>query len=345
MNKIFRDVLFPALKIIISIVLGFGTVIFLFRNEFKSIDSISFGMNTWITLMFAFCLICLRDLAFSYRFRLLCRPEKLSFFGSLRTNYMCEFVSAITPSAVGGSAMTVLYLGKEGISSGRASAIMIATLMLDEIFFVIGCPLCFIFFSGNQLLGDSEGMFHLLKIAFFSVYILLVIYTLFLFISIFFKPDIIRTFFRVVAKIPYIKRYSEKTDRFALEMSECNYELSRKSISFWLKAFMLTAIAWLARYLVVCVLLFPFINYDSQGIVLARQFTIWIMQIIAPTPGGSGFSEFLFSKYYSDFGISGILLLTVACEWRIITYYIYIIIGFVFLTSYKRSNLKEHLLK
>ena len=337
MSKIFREVLIPILKIALATILGLGTVVFLFRHEFKTIDSITFDISSLIILLLAFALICLRDLAFSYRFRILCKPEKLSIFGSLRTNYMCEFVSAITPSAVGGSAMTVLYLGKEGISSGRASAIMIVTLMLDELFFVVGAPLCFLFFSGNELLGDSKGMFHLFKITFFAVYLLLVLYTIFLFISIFFKPDLVRHLFKFVAKIPYIKRYSEKTDRFAKEMSECNYELRKKSLLFWIKAFLLTAVAWLSRYMIVCILLSPFILFESQGIVLARQFTIWIMQIVAPTPGGSGVSEFLFSKYYSDFGIPSVHLLKAACEWRIVTYYIDIIIGFLFLTS---SNLR-----
>ena len=169
MSKILREIIITTLKIAVSILLGFGAVFYLFKKEFNTIDSISFDINSCIVLSVAFCLICLRDFAFSYRFRILCQPERLSFWGSLRTNYMCEFVSAITPSVVGGSAMTILYLGKEGISAGRASAIMIATLMLDELFFVIGCPLCFVFFSDNQLLGVSQGSFLLFKIAFFSV--------------------------------------------------------------------------------------------------------------------------------------------------------------------------------
>ena len=310
MNQSRKDILFLVLKALFSTVLGLGIVIYLFRHEFSTADSITFDKYTWITLILAICLMLMRDFAFAHRFRVLCKPEQLSFIGSLRANYMCEFVSAITPSAVGGSAMTMLYLSKEGISSGKASAIMVATLLLDELFFVIGFPLCFIFFTGNQLLGDSTGLFHVLQVALIAVYFIIVLYTIFLSIAIFFKPTIIQSILHFFAKLPYIKRYAEKIDRFAQEMTDSNNELRKKPITFWLKAFMLTIIAWLARYLVVCALLLPFIDIGSHGLVLGRQFTIWLMQIISPTPGGSGFSEFLFSKYYSDLEIFPVVVLT-----------------------------------
>ena len=338
MNQTRKDIISLILKAVFSTVLGLGIVVYLFRHEFSTANSITFDKYSWITLILAICLMLTRDFAFAHRFRILCKPEKLSFVGSLRANYMCEFVSAITPSAVGGSAMTMLYLNKEGISSGRASAIMVATLLLDELFFVIGFPLCFIFFTGDQLLGSSTGLFQVLQYALMAVYFLIVLYTIFLSIAIFFKPTIIQSILRFFAKLPYIRRYASKIEHFAQEMSDSNYELKQKPFSFWLKAFMLTAVAWLARYLVVCALLLPYINIDSHGLVLGRQFTIWLMQIISPTPGGSGFSEFLFSKYYSDFELSPIVILTAVCEWRIVTYYIYIIVGMIFFTSYKRKK-------
>ena len=338
MKKEYKDALWLILKIVLSTTIGLGIVIYLFRNEFKSAESIVFDKFFFITLILAFCLMCIRDLAFTHRFRVLCKPERLSFGGSLRANYMCEFVSAITPSAIGGSAMTMFYLNKEGISTGRASTIMFATLLLDELFLVIGCPVCFIFLTGDQMLGGTTGLFHAFQIAFILVYLLLLVYTIFLTVAIFFKPAVIQSMLRFFAKLPYIKKYAEKINAFAQEMTNCNTELRKKPFSFWLKAFLLTLIAWMARYMVVCVLLAPFIDFHVQGTVLARQFSIWIMQIISPTPGGSGFSEFLFSKYYSDLNISPVVILTAVCEWRIVTYYIYIMIGFILLLSYRRKK-------
>lgn len=340
MSRINKDTLSLILKISLSTILGLGIVIYLFRHEFDTADRITFDIYTWITLILAFCMMLIRDLIFAHRFRILCKPEQLSFGGSIRAIYMCEFVSAITPSAVGGSAMTMVYLNKEGITTARASTIMVATLMLDELFLVICCPIVFIFYSGSELLGGTSGLFQAFKIAFIAVYFIIFAYTLFLITAIFFKPTIIQSLFCFLAKLPYLKKHAEKINRFAQEMADSNRELSKKPFLFWLKAFTLTAIAWIARYLVVCILLIPFIEFETQGLVFSRQLTIWLMQIISPTPGGSGFSEFLFSKYYSDLNITPMTVLTVVCEWRIVTYYIYIIIGLIFLASYRRKKKK-----
>jgi len=55
---------------------------------------------------------------------------------------------------------------------------------------------------------------------------------------------------------------------------------------------------------------------------------MWIMMLVSPTPGGSGFSEFVFSEYLSDFmpQVAGIAII-IAFVWRLITYYPYFIIG------------------
>jgi hypothetical protein len=39
---------------------------------------------------------------------------------------------------------------------GRASAIMVACLFLDELFLVLLCPLIFLFFSADDLFGASN---------------------------------------------------------------------------------------------------------------------------------------------------------------------------------------------
>ncbi len=41
---------------------------------------------------------------------------------AFRVNMLCEFTSAVTPSAVGGSSLIVLFLNKEGINAGRSTA-------------------------------------------------------------------------------------------------------------------------------------------------------------------------------------------------------------------------------
>ena len=54
---------------------------------------------------------------------------------------------------------------------------------------------------------------------------------------------------------------------------------------------------------------------------------MWLMMLIMPTPGGSGFAEYIFKEFLSSMiplGVGGAL----AFVWRLISYYPYLIIGF-----------------
>ena len=38
-------------------------------------------------------------------------------------------------------------------------------------------------------------------------------------------------------------------------------------------------------------------DWATQFLIFARQLIMWIMMLISPTPGGSGFAEFVFKEY------------------------------------------------
>ena len=58
--------------------------------------------------------------------------------------------------------------------------------------------------------------------------------------------------------------------------------------------------------------------------------------LVSPTPGGSGFAEFVFTRFLGEFlpvgpGKIGAVIVMLALLWRLISYYPYLIIGvFIF---------------
>ena len=75
-----------------------------------------------------------------------------------------------------------------------------------------------------------------------------------------------------------------------------------------------------------------------QWVILARQFVIWVVLMVSPTPGGAGLSEWLFSNYYGDLvGTAGMALI-LAVFWRIITYYLYLVIGAIVVPVWLRTT-------
>ncbi len=71
-----------------------------------------------------------------YRIRLL-TDKQLSWRNSFHVIMLWEFASSVTPpSIVGGSAVALFIVTKEGIKPGRATAIVMITALLDELFFI-----------------------------------------------------------------------------------------------------------------------------------------------------------------------------------------------------------------
>lgn len=50
---------------------------------------------------------------------------------------LCEFTSAVTPSVVGGSGLTFIYLNREGVTMGRSLFAMFGLLLADEAFLAV----------------------------------------------------------------------------------------------------------------------------------------------------------------------------------------------------------------
>ena len=103
-----------------------------------------------------------------------------------------------------------------------------------------------------------------------------------------------------------------------------------KSLFFWVKVFTATFFSWTARYWVVNFLLLAFFLVDDHILIFARQLVMWVMMLVSPTPGGSGFAEFVFSRYLGDFIPLGFAVV-MALIWRLVSYYPYLFIGAIML--------------
>ena len=97
--------------------------------------------------------------------------------------------------------------------------------------------------------------------------------------------------------------------------------------SFWLKTFALTAVAWTARFMVVNLLFWAWAPAANGFAVFARQLVVWVSMEALPTPGGSGASEWMFKEYYGDLVSQGSILVVVTIIWRLLTYYVYLLLG------------------
>lgn len=330
---------FSPIKLIIPVVIGLLVTAFLFYQEFsdKNISRVSFTLGTLLTLIPAVMLMLLRDFCNICRFRLLTRPEHLSWMQAFRINLLCEFTSAATPSAVGGSSLVAVFFKVEGISAGRGISVMISALFLDELFFVIMCPVMFLVFNEADLWGSNAHIGTQVETVLKGVYMLIVLWTSILFCALFYAPAHIRRILHWLAARPFLKKRRSGIEEFGNNLLHSSRQMKGLPATFWFKAFGTTALSWTSRFGVVCALLYPFVSWGDQWLVLARQLMCWIVMTVTPTPGGSGFSEFLFKEYYSDM-IPGGMTMIIALLWRVATYYFYLIGGFILLPAWFKNR-------
>ena len=343
---------FSVWKVILPILIGLAVVVLMFWHESRENKlaevwhEIHFTWRTWLCIILGFLFMWGRDFGLTWRFRAL-TDRQLSWGKSYKVDFLCEFTSCVTPSAVGGSSLGMVFLNTQGIELGRATTLMVTTLFLDELFFVISCPLVVCLTPAKYIFAsDADAFSHGIMYTFWGVYGIIASWTFILFAGIIWKPEWIRKMLGKISTWRWLRKWKDDIAGLGENMVATSKALRSKPFLFWLEVFGGTAVSWISRYLVVNALFLGFLPSDDkwQWVILARQFVIWVVLMVSPTPGGSGISEWIFSNYYGDLVPSIGMGLIMAVFWRIISYYVYLGIGAVIVPGWLKesfSNFKK----
>lgn len=329
------------LKTALPIVIGVGVVVWLFLKDFNpaALSILTFDTRTVLSLAACLLFVAGRDFGLTWRFRTI-TDGRLSWRRALRVDIMCAFTSAITPSAVGGSALAIFYLNREGIKVGQATTLTLTTLFLDEMFFVVFCPILVMVLPVDELFGMTTGNTFLesVKVIFWLVYAGIVIWAAILFTGILARPEWLERTVVKLFSLRWLRRWKKGAVKMTSGMRATSTWVKGQSRRWWLNVFGATTLSWFSRYLVVNALFFGFVPAASQLMVFGRQFVVWVVLMISPTPGGSGVSEWLFTNYYGDLIGDLSAALVIAMIWRVVSYYIYLVAGTCLLPSYFRKR-------
>lgn len=325
-------------RIALPVIIGLAVVGWFIVREIDN-DAMSHIRFTWNSVFWIFVAwLCMvgRDLGYMIRIRILSEKD-LTWLQAFRTIMLWEFTSAITPSTVGGTAVAVVFIHKEGISVGRSTSIVLATSFLDELYFVIMFPLILLVVGGDVLFttslqGTGIALLNNLVVVAVIGYVIILAWVILVGYGLFVDPKKIRKIIIWFFRLPILKRWHKAAVKAGDDIVESSNELKKKPFMFWIKAFTATFLSWTSRYWVVNAILLAFFAVKDHLLIFARQLVTWIMMIISPTPGGSGFAELILGRFISDAieadpEIVGSLALAIAIIWRIISYYPYLIIG------------------
>ncbi|MFO0496282.1 MAG: YbhN family protein [Flavobacteriia bacterium] len=304
------------------------------------LKQINWSVQSLIWLSLAFLFMALRDVFYMIRIRTL-TGHSLTWGASFHVIMLWEFASALSPGVMSGAAVAMFILKKERIPLGKATAAVMVTAILDNLFFILLIPVVFFLFGGELLFPSGNIGLSSAYWIFWGGFSIITLLFLFFFITLFIYPRFIKVVFQFIFSIPLFNRWKVGALKTAEEIQLSSVEMKGFRSLKWLKIIGSTFASWISRFFVINFLLAAFvpIYFKEHLLVFAKQFILWLFMRMSPTPGGSGLAEYAFGELMAPFGKSAFVILGLAFLWRILSYYSYLIIGAIILPRWLRKKL------
>lgn len=322
----------------VAISLGFVAFLILGDNNFTA-EKLNLVFQAKVfPVILAFLVLATKDLAYIYRIRTLTN-EDLSWSSSVYVILLWEFASAVTPSVVGGTAVAVFILLKEGINLGKSLTYTMLTAILDNMFFVIFAPIALLLI-GTHHFPDFAGT---MKGLFITSYTLIAIYTFIMIFALFFQPRLFKWVLIKITSIKFLRRWRYAAYQHGNEVMWASSLIKGKKKRYWAKIILSTIVAWVARYAILNCIIAAYTNhlvFSDHLLILGKHLILWVVMLVSPTPGGSGLAENFFIQLFDAYLVE--FTLGVTLFWRLVTYYPYLILGALVLPRWiKRVFFKE----
>jgi len=299
------------------------------------------GRLVWFLLLAATSML-IRHLAYMYRIWLV-TGKVFSIRQCFELVLMWEFAAVATPSTVGGAAVAMFLLNKEGVNLGKSTASVFLITLLDNLFFVVSAIILLIIIGSGAMFDLNQactgnldipllqylGGIRYLFILGVSVSLTL---TLLLAWGILVNAQAIKSLLIWTFSFKLLRKWKVRAAQTGDELILASAELKRKHLGFWMGAFGSTALAWTLKYLEVNILIMAFtpVSGMDHAIILSRMLTLWLIMLLPFTPGASGLAEIAFISLFCMYipnGLGGAITLM----WRLLTYYPYLIFGALYM--------------
>ena len=344
----------------ISVVVG--VLVYTFINDFLSGERLppigevfSKLAGNWYYLLFAVMSVLACYLFKGLKLSVLCKylTKKWHFKTCVETCIVGLYYNNITPLAVGGQPFEIYHLSKHGVHGGVASSLPILTFFQNQLAFVVLGATSLLLLSKNVLsiptnmLGALPAVTSVLAV----VGLCLCIFMPLLVVTFSIMPRVgaklVKLVFFIAKKLKLLKKPEEtqyKTMKTVISNSRCIKQSASNPFIFSGTFF----ISFLEQFANCSIAYFTlkFFGFNWGGGILEWLQVVQLCMILyagisfIPTPGNSGAADLSFFLLFKT-GLGSGYAFTAMLLWRFLSYYLHIIIGFVFTTSKKRYD-KHH---
>lgn len=350
----------------VFIVLVVGVLAYTFYKDFFTGDSdqLDFAaLGEIFSKCWGYFILALLSLLFCYlckgtKLSVLCKEttQKWHFKTCMETAVIGLYYNYVTPLAVGGQPFEIYHLSKHGVHGGVASALPIATYILNQFAFaIIGLFSLIAYNTGlfsrtGQIINIDVVPFNVLAIIGLLCCMLMPVIVILFCMLPNAGTKLVSWAIKLGGKLRIVKEpeaTTAKTIKNIRHNSKCLKQLASAPLAF-ITAFLLSFLEHLSLSSIAYFTLkfFGFDAPDVSGFIEWTQVVMLCSILYAaisfiPTPGNSGAADLSFYVLFS----TGILVkgggFSAMLVWRILSFYSFIIIGFIFTTAKRRSDKKK----
>ena len=257
--------------------------------------------------------------------------KTLGWMESFRVVLAWDFTSAVTPSTIGGAPLATYAMTKEGLSLGQSTAIILYSVLLDQLWFALSIPILLVAGLYYEVVPDNIGMVG--EASMFLIYAGLLTYAALLAYGVLKNPAVLKKVINYVFRLPFLRRWKDQMAEEAERLEEHSHELRKKPPQFLFKTFFLSTMSWICRIALPTIVILSLLP-APEILSLLRSLAMNLAFLIMPTPGGSGGVEGLFAIFQGPLIDREVFIGLSVFLWRIISYYISIGLGLMAMTWY-----------
>lgn len=347
---------------VVFVVLCAGVLVYTAINDFlnpnktpPSWDVLSGVLSQcWFYAVFALVALFFCYFLKGFKLSMLCKymTGKFHFKTCMETGVVGHYYNCVTPLAVGGQPFEIYHLSRHGVTGGTAAALPIATFFMNQVAMVTLALLSAILYQSNALrIPDNLLVFPtaLSVLMYVGIAGCLLVPGLVVLISMFPKVggSLIKFIIFLGAKLRIVKNKrltTYKTLKNVVRNSYCLKKFAKNP--FILIATFLVSIGEQCALCSIAYFSLRFFGFDIPNVggfmewLQIGQICMMLYAAVAifPTPGNSGLAEIsfylLFEKGITTVGLSFAAVLF----WRILSFYSFVIIGFIFTTVKKNAD-------
>ena len=249
----------------------------------------------------------------------------LSAKQSVRGQVTWDFLSAITPSAMGGAPFAAYFIARfNGLPVGRVTAVLLFLILMDQLWFIVAIVASYVAAVWIPVFPTSLGAVGIGTVALYLGGVVSWI-TFFMYATLI-RPEILESVIGRVMRFRWLRRFEPTVRAEARKMRRQAQSLRGKPFRFYAIGGLYTLGVWALRYTIVFLAALTFSDVARPVLYVFRTIGLWLVGIAMPTPGGAGGMEGLFMLFLAPLlpdGAGGPTVLL----WRLVSYHFILVVG------------------